>query len=480
MNDASVKREITDLKMKDQSYNEIIDHLQHVHGIQVTKHDISDVIIEAGKRANFLNGIHDHHVKSRFCVIEIDEVFQGRLSCYIAVVDKDSQYVFRLVHIKNRSRESFEKVFKEIAGEFKNLKVIITDGFSMYRTLIPEHFDDVYHALCHVHALRQFYRELDEYKNKAKKALKALNDARDSLNAAINTRDAKQRQLRAMQSRVARCIQEMDAYRARHGIKKWQRGVQWTVERLKLKDQLGSARASLRSKKQTVVNKKKKVREIRAEIHDLETKYKEKWQAAMQSGRVVSWFHDLLSKPPGDFSRIRDELVAKLTRSDYQIAKTLLKYINSHPELKPIPGIELDKMDRGFNWSTNMVESFFSTIRALLNKAKRFDDSETSKALLEILRLKHNTTRPKSGINRHVSPLERAGSRTRFDHYLDALFPGMESSQDVMEITCRHVHDEKGGPIKVVLRSCTRDRQFRQIQQMYWMPAEKIREIPVS
>lgn len=475
MHDTRTKREIIDLKMKDQSYNEIIDHLHQVHDVPINKHDISDIIIEAGKRATHLNGIHDYHVKSRLCIIEVDEVFQGRVSCYIAVVDKESQYVFRIVHVKERSRMAFEKVFKEIAGQLTDLKIVITDAFSMYKTLVPEHLDDVYHALCHVHALRQFYRELDGYNIKAKEACKKLNEAQKRLVDAIKARDAKQRQVRALKKGVARWEQAMDDYRSKHGFKKWQRGVPWTKERLDLKRQLANARASLRSKKRTVENKKKKIEAIRAEIRVLEAEYKEKKQVSMQSGRIVSWFRELLSKPPGEFPACHENLVAKLSKSNYPIAKTLSRYIKNHPGLKPIPGAGVDKMERGFNWSTNMVESFFGTIRALLNKARRFGDSETSRALLEILRLKHNTSRPKTGSNRHVSPLERAGSSTRFDHYLDALFPAGEGESDARLFRCRMTRDDGGRPVLNDLCPFSPQRPDHRNQLMHWLSTIKIK-----
>ncbi|MHA1680087.1 MAG: hypothetical protein ACTSUE_03700 [Promethearchaeota archaeon] len=475
MNDIGIKREIIDLKMKDQSYNEIIAHFKDVHGIPVNKHDISDSILEAWPRVKHFNGCLDFRVKSRVCIIEVDEVFQGRLSCYIAVVDKESQYVFRIIHVRNRSRDAFEEVFKELAGQLDGLKVVITDGFSMYRTLVPEHFDDVYHTICHVHALRQFYREAEIYNIKARKAFKKLKEARGRVADAIKVRDAKQRHVRAWKARVTVCEQEMDAYRSRHGFKKWQRGVPWTRERVELRDQLSNARASLRSKKKTVENRKKKIEGIRVEIRSLEAEYKEKKQLAMQSGRIVSWFHEVLSKSPREFPPYHDDLVEKLWNSSYPIARTLLKYIKKHPGLKPIPGTGVDKMERGFHWSTN-VESFFSTIRALLDKAKRFEDSETSKALLEILRLKHNMSRPRRGPFKHASPLERAGSSTRFDHYLDALYPPREGDEAGSAFACRLSYDSGNRPVLDDLLPISTRHLDRGIQLMHGLSTMKIKE----
>ena len=50
---------ILDLKVKDNSYNEIIDFCEKILKIQVSKENIMDLILEAGKRAKQLNGIYD-------------------------------------------------------------------------------------------------------------------------------------------------------------------------------------------------------------------------------------------------------------------------------------------------------------------------------------------------------------------------------------------------------------------------------------
>jgi len=226
-----VKREIVDLKMRDQSYNQIVNHFAEHRGLIITKHDISKVIIEAGERAKHLNGIYDSMVRRRFKVIEIDKAFQGRSTCYLGIVDKESQYVYRFARMEDRNRESFVRELEGLADVMDMLEVIITDGHPVYKTIIPELFDGIVHLLCHVHSYRIFLKDADIYHRAAADALKSLKKAEDTLAKAKHELALKRRQLRRLRDKVQRIETEYDLYRSVHGVKKYSKKARWTTER---------------------------------------------------------------------------------------------------------------------------------------------------------------------------------------------------------------------------------------------------------
>lgn len=421
--DTRVKREIVDLKMKDWSYNEIVEHFAEHRNIKVTKHDISDIILEAGERAKHLNGIYDSKVRHRFKVIEIDEVFQGRSCCYLGVVDKKSHYVLKFSRMDDRARETFKQELEVLTDVLENLEIVITDGFPAYKTLVPEIFDGVVHLLCHVHSYRIFLKESRIYNKEAADALKKVKNAEDQLVEAKRVLALKRRQLKRLDQKVTRIEIEYDAYRKKMGFKKYSKKAPWTPERCELKRKLNSTRVCHRSKKKTVKNKKQKIQEIKDTIERRVTRYMEKKQVSLQTGRILSWFKRFLSCPQDEFLAERENIIAYLQDSKYPMAGKMLKFIHDNPQLQPITDVDLDEACAGFNASTNIVEHLFGLARPLLDKARRFSDSPQSNALLEIYRLKCNMSSPFTGPHRNTSPLQRASVNSRHESYLDALFP---------------------------------------------------------
>ena len=421
--DVAVKREIIDLKMNDMSYNQIVEHFAKHRGLEITKHYISDIILEAGTRAKHLNGIYDSMVRHRFKVLEIDEVFQGTSCCYLGVVDKESQYVLKFARLGDRAREALKEELELLLDAVENLEIIITDGYTAYKTLIPELVDGIVHLLCHVHSYRIFIKEANVYHRQAGDALKRLKKMEVQLDDARRALTLKRKQLKGLGQKMARIESDYDAYRARKGIKKYSKKAPWTPERRELARALGNARASRQSKAKTVKNKERKVKEIKAEINGLQGTYAEKKQVSLQTGKILSWFKRFLSCPQDGFEAEREKITGYLQDSKYPIAGKILKFMRDNPQLQPRTDVDLDKVCKGFNASTNIIESFFGLTMPLLDKARLFGDSSQARALLEVYRLKHNLSRPFTGPNKDSTPLQRAGVNSRFNGYLEALFP---------------------------------------------------------
>ena len=429
--DVAVKREIIDLKVNDMSYNQIVEHFTEHRGLKITKHYISDIILEAGTRAKHLNGIYDSMVRHRFKVIEIDEVFQGTSCCYLGVVDKESQYVLKFARMEDRAREAFKEELELLLDAVENLEIIITDGYAVYKTLVPELVDGIVHLLCHVHSYRIFIKEAGVYHRQAADALKNLKKMEARLDDAKHALTLKRKQLKRLGQKVARIESDYDAYRVREGIKKYSKKAPWTPERRELARALGNARASRRSKAKTVKNKERKVKEVKAEIDGLKGIYAEKKQVSLQTGKILSWFKRFLSCPQDEFEAEREKITGYLQGSKYPITGKILKFIQDNPQLQPRTDVDLDEACKGFNASTNIIESFFGLTRPLLDKARLFGDSPQARALLEVYRLKHNLSRPFTGPNKDSTPLQRAGVNSRFNGYLEALFPPNTSKTGV-------------------------------------------------
>ncbi len=420
--DVHIKRLIVDLKLDCLSYFEIKNHVKRIYGVDISRNYIADVIIAAGERARHLNGIYDSKVRGHFKVIEIDETFQGKNTCFLGVTAKESTYLLLLVQLQNRSAESIAFVLGSLAETLDMLEVVITDGLPTYKNLIPSIFDSVVHLFCHVHAYRVFLRELDPIHAAARNAFKRWKAVAQDLDVKKHDLQLKKKCLVRDEARLARTITARDAYHRQYGIKKYAKKVTWTKKRLDFKERLENDRAKARSRRKTIQHKQAKIAKLFPEVEALQAAYWEKKHVSLQSARLVAAFKRLLDTPWNRFEAERVRLANVLGKSSFEIAGKISRFLELNPHVcaTSMQGFEI--ICPPWLSNSNTIEGIFGLSRPVLDKAKRFCRSRQSIAILDLLRLKHNLSRPNTGPHVHESPLQRAGITPRYADYLDALF----------------------------------------------------------
>lgn len=434
-NDTNVKRLIVDLKVDCLSYFEVKNHVRRIYGINISRNYIADVIIEAGQRARHLNGIYDSKVRGNFKVIEIDETFQGRDACFLAVVDKESRYLLLLVQLHDRNAETIAFVLESIAETLERLELVITDGYPGYKNMIPTIFNGVAHLFCHVHAYRVFLREIEPIKVSARKAWKKWHDANQSLVELKHDLKLKKRCSRRDEQRLTRLIVSRDAFYKQQRIKKHSKKMAWTEDRIRFKTQLNNERIKARSRKKTIMNKEDKIVKRTPEVEALKAIFWKKKQVSLQSARLVAAFKRLLEISWDRFETERERFTNTLARSSLDIASKIARFMQLNPHVHATSNKDFETTCPSWRANTNTIESIFGSCRPVLDKAKRFSGSRQSMAILEILRLKSNLSPPNTGPHQHESPLQRAGINPRYENYLDALYPVKYHTRLMMDDT---------------------------------------------
>jgi hypothetical protein len=420
--DVHIKRTIVDLKLDCLSYFEIKNHVKRIYGVDISRNYIADVIIEAGERARHLNGIYDSKVRGHFKVIEIDEIFQGRNTCFLGITDKESHYLLLLVQLKDRSTETIAFVLGSIAETLDLLELVITDGLPAYKSIIPSIFDGVVHLFCHVHAYRVFLRELNPINAAARKAFNRWKDAAQDLEKLEHELLLKKRCLARDEIRLDKTIAARDAYYQQQGIKKSNKKALWTAERTRFKDRVGNDRAKSRSRRTTIKNKQTKIAKRKTEIEALKAIFWEKKQVSLQSARLVAAFKRMLDAPWKRFEGERVRLANVLGSSSLEIAGKISRFLTQNPYVCATSKKDFEGICPPWLANTNTIEGIFGLCRPVLDKAKRFSQSPQSIAIFELLRLKYNMTPPNTGPHVLESPMQRAGVNSRYKDYLDALY----------------------------------------------------------
>ena len=315
-----IYRAVVDLKVKDKSYNEIVDFCARVLHVRITKDEIAKVLLEAGKRAKRLNGIYDSLVKPNVKIIAIDEIYQGRRTCYLGGADPTSHYLFLLRGIENRTEGTLQEALSALARGFEELRLAITDGLRQYGIVIPTAFADVVHLLCQVHAFRTILRAKGEIDRAARKAGTAVGHAKEALPGTRKKLYTKRRQLKGKQSRLEKAERARDNYNAMHGIKHNAKNAPWTPERNVLKANLNQLWAEVRSKAATIATLEEKIPPSQKTLKKVEKSYQEKKQASLQAGRLAARFKALLRSRPADFATGKAQLDTILARSKNVLA----------------------------------------------------------------------------------------------------------------------------------------------------------------
>lgn len=451
-----LKREVIDLKVKDLSYNEIIDHVEKVHETTITADYITRTLFEAWERARLLNGIYDYLALQGMRILEIDEIFQGQENCYLGVASKETRYLFLLEPLENRRIETLERLLEPLVEFLEQLELVITDGFAAYKTVIPDIFDGVAHLLCQVHAYRTILREQDEFNRMARRARTKATKLQDTLATSRMNIYKKRRELKRMEKHLEWLVQQRDAYYHAHDIKMHSRNIKKTPEVLGFRKALNNTRASIRNKRVTLQKAERKVAATKQLVKTAGTTYWTKKQASLQAGRLVKHFKDLLACPPKLFGAKRASLEAILSKSTCKIAPKILKFLKNNPQVFATKVPELARLCPPNLANTNTIEGIFGILRPFLKKARHFHDTPESRALFAILRLRHNLTPPYTGPHNHQSPLERAGIHSRFNNYLEALFPDppqkLATGEEIRSAWLENEHPSRGSeePTKLV------------------------------
>lgn len=416
-------RMVIDFKVKDLSHHEIEDFFARGLHLPITQPEIEAILLAAGTRAKQLNGIYDAQVHPHIETLEFDEIFQGRENCYLGCADAASHYLFMLEWIEGRSEDTLRRIMVALGDVFDEVKLIITDGLKAYSELIPETFEKAVHLFCTVHAFRIILREQEEVERGARKAYAKLKDLRTDLTHERSKIYAKRQKIKRRKRQLTRWIQKQDDYYRNYGIKKNAKKEIWTPERIWIKERLNFIRAMIRSQEKTLREAEEDFPKMKLAIAKAENAYLPKKQDALQSGRLVGEFKALLKSSPDDYSVRRAKFEQHLNGNSYSIAGKLRKFLKEHPEMFTTKTPYLDALCPPSMANTNIIESIFGRIRPFLKKARRFRPTPIATALFEIVRLRYNLTSPYTGPNRCQSPLERAGIRSKYRDYLDALLP---------------------------------------------------------
>ena len=414
---------IVDLKMKGLSLNEIADHMKHVHKVKIKPKGITKIVIRHGEEGEKMNQRNDRLVADKIQIAETDEIYQGRDGMFIGTVDKSSTYLMNLSQFSGKNHDEFVSTLRSVSDRFPRIEIMITDGFPTYVKAVNEALPNATHINCHVHAYRDIMREQDVYNRRANRAYSSLRECRLSLSNKRRSLKHNQKMVERYRLIMKQKITERDNYYQQHGIKNYSKKKGSKKVRHKFNDDIGFNRSCMKVYQKGVDSWVKKIKKAEKEEENLENEYQAKKNEALQVGRFVMEFKQLLDCKYDEYEKKRENLMDKLSRSSIPLAKSIRKTLEHKPQIFADKTESIQLMVPANHANTNTIESVFGKYRLFFRKYRRITQSRLSNAIFQLLRLKHNLSRPYTGFNNTQSPLQRLGVQTKYHNYLEALFP---------------------------------------------------------
>ena len=411
---------VTDLQLKGLSLNKIREHLKLIYGLDLTKHKIKMIQNIAGKKAKAMNRKLDREIRTKVNTTETDEVFQGRNYSILGAAEKFSQYLLDLKYAPDRTAASITKFLKPISKKFCNIKVVISDLYKAYKTVIPEIFHHAQHLGCHVHAYRESMRHIKKIKliceRKKKKRdgiSKALEKLREKITKLVSQKADWERKL--AKDRLERQKLKLFKRNSKSGRTKTIDQKLIVLEK-RFKRRVVSLKDTIKALKKARKTRDEKSKELSCIVKSLK-KFKNIY---LQSCRLGKEFYHLLKDHSIDFKSKLQKFMIRLEKSPYVYASQLHKMIKNNPQIFSLQ----NKNDLASNYqNSNTIERIFGIFRPLLDLSKLFQTVEGTTQLCELFRLYYNTTPRYTGIHNDQSPFEQLGGNLNNRNYLDLLFP---------------------------------------------------------
>ena len=419
------ERIILDLKLKGFSFNEIQDHFKICYNIRISQRKIRKLIIKYGEKARKLNQYYDAKVLPRIRIAEADEVYQGQNGMNIGIADKESNYLVALNQVQSKNTASFIEFFTPFQKSLTSLQVWITDGLSTYNPTLDSLFSKIPHVVCHVHTYREVMKVQETYNRKARHSYQKLKKIKQKTKDMQRRIKNNQKQANLSQQRMDEMILERDSFLELHNIQKYSKTKKFRKKRAQFRKRINYHKGYHRSYVIQIQKQEEKLKTFDKALNEAVQSYHQQKIVALQTGRLVRQFKDLLDCNWNDFDCKKQHCMSNFTRSRYPLAKKLVKLLKNKNKVFNDKSEAIQKILTPNHANTNTIESIFGRYRLFYKKYRNMTNTQYSQAVFELLRLHHNLTPPYTGPNNCRSPIMRAGIMTKFHNSLDRLC-GME------------------------------------------------------
>jgi transposase-like protein len=421
------EKQMLDLLMAPMSPHQVQLHFQNVFREQRKAHRVRQVLLKNKRRIRLLNQKFDWIAIHSLVLLEIDETFKGWKTSLLVIVDTFTGYIFYIGWLKERNARGILKAVEPIRDLFLNVALVLTDGAPYFPEVIAELCPNAKHQICLIHILRNLYPLLRPYQKKLKFAQKRLSSCICNINSEKRILQDRQRILKNCQQQLQFWYKKRDAKRIELKIKSYQPNVLKTFPILaKLNLKINEIHAYLRGDRNSVNMHTTKILALNYEKKALEKEKNVVWAEYMKQIHLLYRFYNLFHLTNNHYEEKRQLFLNDLkSYRDWELAAKITRNLTSIPQIDTVNKQDAPvRLSRNFI-NTNVIESTNAKIRPHLDHLRNIRNTEYCAVYFQLLRLKLNCSRPKTGARTDSCPIERCGYNLRGKTWIELLIEGL-------------------------------------------------------
>lgn len=409
-----------------QSISELENKLTE-QGIIISRYNIERLMVKIGNLASCILEYLDRVLGPMIRVIETDETFHGDSTMFFEAVDHRTGYVLALNLIPDAKSQTLLPHYEELLQRFPQISTLITDLAPAYPKTIEQlrlkYNNELTHVKCQVHALRTIFKEIDPLKRKYSSICDSIRSLKTRLHTLrTNVRKAKKSKYH-YEVKFRDLIIERDRLQTLYNVKKYSKNIWVKYPALKvLNTKINTIRSVIRGKESSILNMESKIHDSESELARLEKEHPKCWNVYMNQLKMKCRFVSYCKHRISNLQEFGKNIRGFKQKPCRKFKKTLMKFVQSHPELMSLHQYLEEEESLVSLISTNKIESFNNVLRRYKDVRRCWKDTETTTAYLNILRLYMNFRRPLRGKGKILSPIERFGVDLKGKSLYDLLF----------------------------------------------------------
>lgn len=409
-----------------QSISELENKLTE-QGMILSRYTIERLMMKIANLTSCILEYLDRVLGPMIQVVEADETFHGDSTMFFEAVDHRTGYVLALNLIPDAKSQTLLPHYEELLQRFPQISTFITDLAPAYPTTIEQlrhkYNKELTHLKCQVHALRAIYKEINPFKRK----YSSICDSIRSLKTRLHTLQTNVRKTKKSKYHYEVKFRDLNIERDRlqklYNVKKYSKNIWMKYPALKvLNTKINTIRSVLRGKQSSILNLESKIFESESELARLKKEQPKCWNLYMNSLKMKRRFVSYCKHRISTLKEFEKSIRGFKQKPCRKFKKTLMKFVQSHPELMSLHQYLEEEESLVSLISTNKIESFNNVLRRYKDVRRCWQDTETTTAYLNILRLYMNFRRPLRGKGKLVSPIERFGVDLKGKSLYDLLF----------------------------------------------------------
>jgi transposase-like protein len=421
------ERLITDLLAKANSPHDIEDHLWNIFRIRRKYHAIRKIVMKAANKARRINHFFDLVACQNLMLVEIDETFKGRHISLLVVVDALTGYIFMIVWLPQRSEKAIINAMAPLKDLFQGVQLVLTDGASYFPEVVKVICPNAQHQRCLIHILRNLYPFIIPQRQAYISALQKVRKTKAVVQAHKEAHGLREKDLDALRHKLKYWKEKRAETQARLGVRPYQKHIFHQYPLLKsIYDRINWIQGQVRSMEKTFSHDRERLELLKGDVKQAVHFKNIAWNGYMQSLHILYGFYNLFRRTPAVFDAERERYLTRLVnRPATDLSKAIMRVLTEVKGLSSVYAKNCPlKLTRNFI-NTNLIESVNSRLRPSLDKLKKIQNTPYLAAVLEIIRLRLNASRPYSKGRSILSPIERCGYKLRSKTWIDLIFEGL-------------------------------------------------------